>query len=171
MLPPRLRSPRPLLLIAAVGAPLALGACTAQSSGNSFKGTKGQVQDVITKLSDHADDRKAADICNDLFTDQLKASFAKAGGGDCAKAVDRAVRNADYTRLTADTIELDGPEASATTAIAKIKVIKDGPTRVIRLVKSQTKAPWLIDGFTEADSTGGATLDGTTPTTPKSTTP
>ena len=59
VLPPRLRSPRPLLIVAALGAPLALAACTAQDSGTKFEGVKAEVRDVVTKLSDLADDGKA----------------------------------------------------------------------------------------------------------------
>jgi hypothetical protein len=163
VLPACLRSPRPLLLMAAFVAPFGLGACTAQSTDTgSFKGAKKEVQDVVIKLSDLAEDRKSADICEDLFSEQLTSDFAKVGGGDCAKAVDRAVRNADYTKLTIDKIDLNGNNAGAVQAFARIKVQKDGPTRTVRLVRSKTKAPWLIDGFDDAAS--AQTPAGTTPT-------
>ncbi|MFT4036478.1 MAG: hypothetical protein QM679_12965 [Patulibacter sp.] len=164
------RSPRSPWLVAALSAPLLLGACTTeQSSGGSFTGAKLEVKEVVTKLSELADDRKASDICSDLLTTQLAAAFAKAGGGDCAKAVDRAIRNADYTKLVVDTITLNGSETKATTAVARITVQKDGPERSIELTRSATKAPWLISGF-DADA-GSQTAASTTPaTTPVSST-
>ncbi len=126
------------------------------------------MSDVVTKLSDLADDRKAADICNDLFTDKLRKAFAKVGGGDCSKPVLSAIRNADYTRLAVDAIDLNGPEASATTAVARIKVTTDGPKRTITLVHSTVKAPWLIDAF---GASAGVTTPKTAGTTPAASTP
>jgi hypothetical protein len=166
VLPPRLRSPRPLLIAAALGAPFALAACTAQDPDTKFEGAKAEVRDVVTKLSDLADDGKAKDICSDLLTETLQNEFAKAGDGDCAKAVDLAVRNADYTQLTVDKIDLNGTDAKATTAVATIITQTDGPKRGIRLVHSDTKAPWLIDAFI-------STLSGTSPaaTSPAATSP
>ena len=70
MLPAPLRSPRPLLVVLAVAAPLALSACTGgqSASSSSFKGAKKEVQDVVKKLSDLADDRDGSSICKDVFT-------------------------------------------------------------------------------------------------------
>lgn len=95
-----LRSPRPLFAIAALGAAITLSACTADSGSGrtSFEGARKDVQQRITKLSDLAEDRNSSSICGDLFTDRLEAEFAKVGGGRCSAAVDRAIRNADYTR-------------------------------------------------------------------------
>lgn len=180
VLPAVLRSPRPLLVVLAAAAPFALSACTQQSSGSgSFKGAQKDVQSVVTKLSDYADDRNTAAICTKLFTAKLRAEFDQAADGGCAKAVLRAVRNADYTRLAIDSIDLNAADADATRATARIQIKKDGPVRGIVLVRTGPKAPWLIDDFavkltqTTAATTPAATTAGTTPaaSTPAKSTP
>lgn len=168
MLHALLRSPRPLLVVAAIAAPLALSACTADSSSSkNYSGSKKEVQTVITKLGDLADDRNASEICSSLFTPALQSEFAKiASDGRCSTAVLRAVRNADYTRLVADSITLNGADAKATEAEAYIKVSKDGPKRGITLARADVKSPWKISAFQ-------AKVTGTTPQVPTlvSTTP
>jgi hypothetical protein len=174
VLPALPRSSRPLLLIAAFAATLTLTACTAQSSDDSsFEGAKKQAQDVITKLGDFAEDRDSASICDKLLTERLAAEFAKVGGGKCSPAVDRAIRNADYTRLVADSIELNGNDTTATRAVAQTIVQKDGPKRSVVLVRGDAKTSWRIDDVQTTVSKAAATTPSTTPatTTPKSTTP
>lgn len=175
MLPALPRSTRPLLLVAALGGSLMLSACTADSgTGRStFSGARKDVQDRITKLSDLAEDRNASSICADLFTDRLEAQFAKIGAGKCSAAVDRAIRNADYTRLVVDSISLNGDDKAATRAEARTIAEKDGPKRGITLVRTDAKSPWRIDAFQATVTQSTATTPGTTPasTTPKRTTP
>jgi hypothetical protein len=159
-------SSRPLMLVAALGALLTLSACTADSGTGrtSFEGARKDVQEQITKLSDLAEVRNTSSICADLFTDRLEAEFAKLGGGRCSAAVDRAIRNADYTRIVVDAVTLNGDDKTATRAEARTIAETDGPKRGITLVRSDAKSAWRIDGFQ-------ATVAGTTPsaTTPKTT--
>lgn len=148
-----------------------LSACTADSgTGRStFTGARKDVQERITKLSDLAEDRNASSICADLFTDRLEAEFAKVGGGKCSAAVERAVRNADYTRLVVDSVSLNGNDKAATRAEARTIAEKDGPKRGITLVRTDAKSPWRIDAFQAKVTQSSATTPGTTPTatTPK----
>lgn len=175
MLPVLPGSSRPLLLLAVLGASVTLSACTAESgTGRStFEGTRKDVQERVTKLSDLAEVRNASSICADLFTDRLEADFAKIGGGRCSAAVERAIRNADYTRLVVDSIELNGNDTTATRAEARTIAEKDGPKRGITLVRADAKSQWRIDGFQArvTQSSGTATKQGTTPSTTPSTAP
>ncbi|MEH3052913.1 MAG: hypothetical protein PGN13_02755 [Patulibacter minatonensis] len=172
-----LRSPRPLLLLAAISAPLALTACTAQqsSSAGSLKGAQVDVQDVVTKLGDYGNDGDSASICDKLFTPELKAEFAKVAGGDCTKAVDRAILAADYPKLVVDDVKLNGDDKTALSATAYTMVQKDGPKRAISLVRADAKSGWRIADLAAkaSDAPAASTPASTSPkaTTPKSTTP
>lgn len=161
------RARRALTLLIAATAMGGLAACAPQgeSQTEEFTGDKGQVQDVIQKLADRANDDNAASICRELLGAELKASL---GGSACADKVAASINAADYTSLDVASVTID---AAGTTAVAQIKPVEDTDARrSITLTRTSKTTPWLISAL---DPTGKTKLPGTTPegTTPAQTTP
>ncbi len=136
------------MLVAALGALLTLIACAGRlgNGPHELRGAPEDVQEQITKRRTSprcATRRRSARSVHR----RLEAEFAKIGGGRCSAAVDRAIRNADYTRIVVDSVTLNGDDKTATRAEARTIAETDGPKRGITLVRSDAKSAWRIDGF------------------------
>jgi hypothetical protein len=105
---------RALALLTAVLGSLVLTACGAAGSSSSgdFKGTQGEVAQVVEDLQKAAGDDNAGEICvNLLATDLLDALKTKSI--NCAKAVDTALDAVDSTELKTDSVRVTGATATA----------------------------------------------------------
>jgi hypothetical protein len=120
---------------------LAPAGCTgAQTSSSSkFEGERKAVADVVEELQTASQSRKAGQICSDILSRRLAASF-KASGGDCVREVDRSVRDADDTELEVRAVTITGA-----TARAQVKGLVSGRDGVSTLGLVREDAKWRVD--------------------------
>ena len=109
----------PRLLPLVVAAALA-GCGQEQSSTADFEGTEKAVAQVVEDLQAAAQERKPAEICNDLITKQLADSL-KAGSADCVDEMEKVAGDADDFQLEVTDVTVTG-----TTATAQVKARKGG---------------------------------------------
>jgi hypothetical protein len=132
---------RTLARAAVVLLTLAVAGCTAAqtSSSSKFKGDQKAVADVVKELQTASQSRKAGQICSDILSRRLAASF-KASGGDCVRELDVSVRDADDTKLEVRAVTITGA-----TARAQVKGLVSGRdgTATLGLVREDGK--WRVD--------------------------
>lgn len=172
MLLRRPSSARRLLAFAGLAAAsVTLAACAPQDSKQTsdLTGTQGEVQDVVQKLADRADDGNSAAICRELFTAKLQAALAK--GGTCADNLEKAIDNSDYTSLNVRTVRLSASNGAQAQAI--VRTLEDDGDRQINLVKG-SGGKWQIDSFknkvTPASDLSTTPTDGRAPSSTPATT-
>ena len=132
---------RTIACAAAVLVALAGAGCTASqtSSSSKFKGDQKAVADVVEELQTASQSRKAGQICSDILSRRLAASF-KASGGDCVRELDRSVRDADDTELEVRAVSISGA-----TARARVKGLVSGRDGMTTLGLVREDGKWRVD--------------------------
>ena len=126
-------------------AALLLAGCgqTGSSSSNSkdFTGEQARVADKIVDLETAGTRKKAADVCDDIVTADLRNSIA-AGNSSCAQEMKKAMDDADQFDLNVTDVQITGGKATAT-----VKTDDRGKdvTRTFQLVKQGSG--WRISSF------------------------
>lgn len=128
------------LLLAALTAALALAGCAGQaSSGGSsstskFQGDERLVANAVEDLETASRPGRTdtGKICRDVLTADLARRLAARAGGDCPKAVDASLKDADAYQLTVQDVAMSGTTA---TARVKVEVGKTDRVQSIALTK------------------------------------
>jgi hypothetical protein len=119
---------------------LAVGGCTSSSSSSSsaknFQGTEADVAKVIADLQSAGQRKDAAKICSQI----LARSAVDELGSDCKGELDKAISDADEFSLSVRDVSVSGNEATAT-----VRQGKDGPTKLVKLVKEGNS--WKVSGL------------------------
>ena len=112
---------RASLSLLAVLALLAAGCGGAASSADQFEGEKRDVAQVVEDLQEASVDEDAERICTKLLARELRES-----AGDCPKAIDEALKDADTYDLEVTKVEPERITAGTTTVTATVESGSDG---------------------------------------------
>lgn len=164
---PARRAPRALAAALTLGATATLAACTSTASTQKtdFTGTKGNVQDVVKRLAELADDGNAAGICKEVLTPDFGTTIGR--GKSCTDGVKTAIDRADFTALdvTAVNVENKTPQLRADAIVTSTvgPDADDKQKRTFTLTRAASTDDWKI----AAVSTTGepASTPETTPAT------
>jgi 1-aminocyclopropane-1-carboxylate deaminase/D-cysteine desulfhydrase-like pyridoxal-dependent ACC family enzyme len=115
---------------------------SSSSSSKDFKGEQAKVSKAIGDLETAGSGGKAATVCDDIVTTDLKATIAS-GGSDCAQEMKKAMDDADAFDLNVTAVTITGTKATAT-----VKTPDRGKdvTRTFTLAK-QAGGGWRISSF------------------------
>ena len=131
--------------ILVLAASFALAGCTqsgsSSSSSKKFSGEKAKVADKIGDLESAGTSKKAADVCDDIVTTELRDKIA-AGSRSCAQEMKDAMDDADSFDLNVDAVTISGTKA---TAIVKTDDRGKDVTRTFELTKQGSG--WRISSF------------------------
>ena len=103
----------PRLVVLALVLLLALAGCggTNDSAGD-FEGAEQDVAEAVEDLEEAGQEDEPGRICQALLAKAVVESIESAGG-DCVKAVDKALDQADTFALTVESVEVKGNAATA----------------------------------------------------------
>jgi hypothetical protein len=140
-------TPRPhAAALAAVATCAALAAGCAPTSGSStkvsnFRGDQRAVAQAVVDFQSAANDSDEQRICGDLLAKALASRLAAHGRG-CPAAVHEAIRDADSLDMTVQSVQVNGPRA---TARVKLETGKKDRTTTLTLVREG--GTWRIAGL------------------------
>ena len=130
---PRLSLALPVVLVA-----LASGCTANPSSSSSLEGEEKNVADVVDKLATAGSTGDAGELCDDVFSKQLRESIAESGS-TCEQEMDKAIADADDFDLDVEDVTISG-----TTATAKVKGLVDGKQSVRDVGLVREGADWRV---------------------------
>ena len=101
----------PLLILAA----LALAACggTGGDSAQEFEGAEQEVARAIEDLEEAGQEDEPRRICQALLAREVVDRIEQTADGDCVKAIERALDQADTFTLNVQSVRVDGERATA----------------------------------------------------------
>ena len=107
-------APPPRLVPLALVAALAAAGCGQgnKDSATKFSGDQRAVAQAVEDLQTAGRKGDANKICEQLLAPSLVATIRRASG-DCAKALDDALKDADSFDLTVEKVTVNGPRATA----------------------------------------------------------
>jgi hypothetical protein len=140
-------TPRPLAtLVALLAAAATAAGCAPQTSSSSnstsrFRGDQRLAAQTVEDLEAAASDGDYAKICRDLLARALAERLAQAGRG-CDTAVEDAVKDADSSDMTVQSVRVDGDRAAAR---VKLETGKKDRAATLQLVREGRR--WRIAGL------------------------
>jgi hypothetical protein len=105
--------PRTVLAVPLVLAALATGCGASASSAGDFEGEERRVADVVEQLQSAGETGDAAEICNEVLSQQLRDQIQEAGAS-CEQELDKAIDDADDYELEVEDVTISGNSATAT---------------------------------------------------------
>ena len=103
---------RAVLAVLLVLAALATGCGASASSAGDFEGEERRVADVIEKLQSAGETGDAAEICNEVLSQQLRDQIQEAGAS-CEQELEKAIDDADDYELEVEDVTISGSSATA----------------------------------------------------------
>jgi hypothetical protein len=104
--------PRAVLAVPLVLAALATGCGASASSAGDFQGEERRVAEVVEKLQSAGETGDAAEICNEVLSQQLRDQIQEAGAS-CEQELDKAIDDADDYELEVEAVTISGNSATA----------------------------------------------------------
>ena len=137
---------RHLLLALLAALALAVTGCGAQTdSAGDFDGAERDVANTIEDLEEAGQEDEPRRICDALLAKKLVDAIRE-NGGDCVKAVDKALDQADTFTLTVEDVRITG-----TTARARVETgVDEEKVQTLELVKEGRD--WKLSGLPGAPS-------------------
>lgn len=133
-----MRAPLSLLALLAL---LAAGCGGAASSADEFEGEQRAIAAVVEDLQEASVEDDAERICTTILSAELRER-----AGDCPKAIDEALKDADTYDLEVTKVEPAEITASTRTATATVESGRDGD-QVEKITVVREGRAWRISQF------------------------
>jgi len=104
--------PRARLAVPLVLAALAAGCGASTSSAGDFEGEERRVADLVEKLQSAGETGDAAEICDEVLSQELRDQIQEAGAS-CEQELDKAIKDADDFELEVEDVTISGDSATA----------------------------------------------------------